>query len=276
MYPLYDFGGSGPTLHLALANGFPPATYLPMVRPLLAHYHVICLLPRALWPGESTPNHLRQWDAVAEDFRAGLTEHNLNNIIAVGHSFGGIASLIAAADEPARFRALCLLDPTVFAHEWMAGMAQMQTDGSIRDLPLAQGARRRRRSFDSAEAAFINFRGKSSFSDWPDETVHLYAEQGTRPTAEGVELVWPPEWEAHYYMTGYTETWNVLPRLRGLLPMLTLRGASSDTLTPEVAAEIRQILPDMAYGEIPGGHLFPQSNPTATAQHILDWLKQLP
>ena len=50
--PLYDFGGEkdAPPTHIAVANGFPPETYIPLVRPLLEDYHVVSLPPRAMWP----------------------------------------------------------------------------------------------------------------------------------------------------------------------------------------------------------------------------------
>lgn len=275
MQPLYEFGGHGATLHMAVANGFPPVTYAPLVRPFLNAYRVVCLPPRGLWPGEKPPEKLHQWDVIAEDLLNGFREHGLKDVIAVGHSFGGVASLIAASRAPEYFRALVLLDPTIFLPEWAVGMAQAQADGSIRELPLVQGAMRRRRVFENADAVYANFRSKKAFSDWPDETVRLYAEGGTRPTADGqgVELLWPPEWEAYYYMTAYTDTLNLLPNLRGKLPILMIRGGNSDTLLPEVGAMMRAALPEMAYAEIVGhGHLFPQSAPGETVGVIQEWL----
>jgi pimeloyl-ACP methyl ester carboxylesterase len=274
MNPLQDFGGKGPVMHLAPANGFPPATYALLLQPFTSRYRVLSLLPRALWPGEQPPLALRQWDALADDLLAGMDEHGLSDVIAIGHSFGGIASMIAAARQPARFRALCLLDPTLFRPEWMEGMEQMQRDGSIREFPLAQGALRRRRTFDSSQAAYDYFKSKALFADWPDEALRLYANAGTRPTDEGgVELLWPPEWEAYYFMTGYTRSWEIAPQLRGKLPVLAVRGMESDTFVPETAAMLREILPDMQYAEIPGhGHLFPQTAPDETRAVIEAWL----
>ncbi len=276
MQPLIDFGGVGHTLHFAPANGFPPRTYEPLLGALTGDHHVISLPPRALWPGEKPPAVRRQWDAVAEDLLAGLRHHGWHDVIAMGHSFGGIASMIAAVTEPERFRALVLLDPTIFLQEWMAMMEQMQLDGSILDFPLAQGALHRRTHFESAEAAFANFRRKALFHDWSDEALWHYVRHGTRPGAKGVELTWPAEWEAYYFCTGYTHTWELLPRLRGLLPMLVLRGESSDTFTEAVESQMRERLPDASYRTVAGhGHLFPLSAAAETARLIQGWLKDV-
>ncbi|MBI5671061.1 MAG: alpha/beta hydrolase [Chloroflexi bacterium] len=275
-YPLYDFGGSGPVLHVAVANGFPPQVYAPLLEPLTRRYHVVCLLPRALWPGEAPPETLRDWRTLSDDLLAGMARHRLTDVIAVGHSFGGVASLLAALAEPVRFRALCLLDPTILPPHAMQAMAAMQAGGTVGDFPLVQGALRRRRTFDSVDAAYAYFKSRTLFADWPDATVRLYAEHGTRPARQGgVELVWPPEWEAYYFSTLYTGTWDDLPRLRGLLPLLIVRGENSDTLLPEAAGQIRRLLPDAVYAEIAGhGHLFPQTAPDETRRVIEAWLEQ--
>jgi pimeloyl-ACP methyl ester carboxylesterase len=274
-YPLLEFGGEGLVLHLAVANGFPPQTYRPLLQSFTEAYRVVSLPPRALWPGEPVPEMLRQWDVVADDLLAGLRQHDLSGVIAVGHSFGGVASLIAAVHEPSRFRGLCLMDPTIFPPAWLEGWERMQQDGSVRDFPLARSARRRRRTFESVEAAFQQFRGKAVFHDWPDEALRIYAETGTRPLPDGsgVELVWPPEWEVYYYCTGFTRSWALLPQLSADVPLLVMRGQHSDTFLPEAAEMLRGILPQAAVVEVAGhGHLFPLSAPQETARLIQGWL----
>lgn len=276
-YPLYDFGGSGPVLHFAVANGFPPQTYAPLLEPLTDHYRVVCLLPRALWPDEPPPEKLHDWRMLADDLLAGMAHHQLTDVIALGHSFGGIASLLAALAEPSRFRALCLLDPTILPPFVMQAMDDMRASNTVGEFPLVQGALRRKRVFESVDAAYEYFKTKTLFTDWPDAAVRLYAEQGTRPVQHGmVELVWPPEWEAYYFSTLYTRTWDDLPRLRGLLPLLIVRGEDSDTLLPDAAGQIRDIMPEAAYAEIAGhGHLFPLAAPDETRGVIDAWLETI-
>lgn len=277
MYPIYDFGGSGQIINLLPANGFPPETYIPLLRPLTEHYHVICMLPRALWPNEKLPTELRQWDMLADDFLAGLTYHKLKGVIAIGHSFGGIASMIAAVRRPELFSALCLLDPTLFRPEWLDGMEQMQRDGSIQEFPLVQGAVRRRRTFETHDEAFAYFKSKKLFADWPDESLRLYVDYGLQTAVDGsLELRWPPEWEAYYFSTGFTRSWKTVPKLRGLLPVLAIGGGTTDVYVPEIASMLREELLDATFAEVTGhGHLFPQSAPHQTLMIIQRWLATL-
>jgi len=274
---LFEFGGSGPIIHLAIANGFPPETYRLLVEPLTAHFRVVALPPRALWHGERDPRELRSWHNMADDIRAGLRAHNLTEVIAIGHSMGGVASILAAIDEPARFRGLILLDPTIMLPHMLRFVKVARFFGQMDRSPMVERTKRRRREFESTDAAYQYFRKRPLFANWPDPTVRHYAESMTRPRkhAPGVELSWTPEWEAQYYRTLYADSWRMLPRIRGKLPALFIRGGESDTFLAPAAERVSKLLPDAAQVVIPShGHLFPQSAPEATCAEIIKWLLQ--
>jgi pimeloyl-ACP methyl ester carboxylesterase len=277
MQPIYEFGGNGSILHVAVANGFPPQTYQPLVQPLTAHFRAVSLLPRALWPGELPPQTFIDWrDTLARDLIDGLRAYDLRDVVAVGHSFGGIASLLAAIAEPERFRALILLDPTILPPAIMRLIPLGRQNGQDTTSGLADRADKRRDRFESVEAAYTYFKGKRLFADWPDEALRRYAESVIPAPEGGFMLAWPREWEAYYFRTFYAGTWNDLPHLRGKLPLLTVRGGTSNTLLPESVEQMHRILPEMAYAEISGhGHLFPQTAPEETHRVIADWLAGL-
>lgn len=278
--PIYEFGGAGPILHVAVANGFPPQVYRPLVWPLTGQYLVVSLPPRALWPGEQPPAQPIPWKhSVGADLIQGLRDYDLRDVIAIGHSFGAVATLLAASAQPERFRAVILLDPTILPPTimrlyWLNN--QLTRLGMKGRNPLAERAAKRRDRFHSVEAAYEIFRTRKLFADWPEETVHLYAES-LQPTPQGdYTLAWPRAWEAYYFRTLYTGTWGDLPRLRGKMPILVVRGETSDTFVASAAERVQQILPDAAYAEIKGhGHLFPQSAPHETRKVITDWLAAL-
>ncbi len=264
-----------PILHLAPANGFPPQTYMPMLRGLIAGYRVVCCPPRALWGDQAPPEDLRDWRMVADDLLAAFERWQLRDIVAVGHSFGGIASLLAVLHDPSRFKAMALLDPVMLTPEALVWYKSMVESGSAVQLPLVQAAMRRRRHFFSREQAFQRFRAKASFADWPDAALRLYVEHGLRARAAGpgFELTWPVEWEAYYYSTIYQPIWQVLHQLDGLLPVLLIRGENSDTFTEESLHLARSTLRSAELVTLEGqGHLFPQAAPEAAAPIIEDWL----
>lgn len=277
MQPIYDFGGNGPVINIALANGFPPQTYAPLVEPLTAQYRVVCLLPRPLW-GEPPPARRLSWsELIAEDLVNGLREQHLNDAILIGHSFGGVASLLASMRASRkRVKALVLLDPTILPSVGMWMMKLVQFLGGERGNPLAQGALKRQYIFDSHDAAYDKFKSKRLFADWDDAAVRAYADS-MKPTDDGkVTLAWSREWEAYIFKTLYTSTWDDLRDFPRDLPLLVVRGGTSDTFMPAAAKRLRRLLPEATYAEIAEhGHLFPQSAPARTREIITEWLQKL-
>lgn len=273
--PLHDFGGTGPVLHLALANGFPPGSYTPLLDPFTTDYRVVSLPPRALWPQIGPPPEADSWRTLADDLLTGMDQHDLRDVIAVGHSFGGVASMLAAIADPGRFRALILLDPTILPPDTMASIDQMRQQDQMIRLPLVYGALNRRAEFADAADAFAYWRDKPLFQDWSDDALWHYTRAMTRPADDGtgVTLTWPRTWEAHYYRTIYTKSWADLPRLAGLLPTLIVAGEQSDAFPPESAARARDLLPAATHVALPGyGHLFPHAAPDQTRDIIANWL----
>lgn len=279
-YPLYELGGTGPVIHLALANGFPPQTYVPVFSPLFDRYRVVSSLPRALWPDiGDPPEQVEDWSHISTDMLASFEQHDLHDVIAVGHSFGGVASLLAVLQAPERFRALILLDPTILDPAVLDQVAILQQSGKTPRFPLVDGALKRRSRFPDVQTAADYFRGKPLFADWTDEAVRRYAESLTGPAADGdgLELIWSPAWEAYYYRGVYAHTWTQLPKLRGLLPTLIIGGATTDAFVPASAERVKEILPEATHVTIPDyGHLFPQAAPNITHEIIRDWLAERP
>ena len=277
--PPYDFGGTGPVIHLAHANGFPPGAYRPLAETLTDHpstgsgqrYHVIGLPSRPLWPG-SQPESISNWHPLADDLIQGLDDLELRGIIGVGHSMGGVFTLWAAVRRPDLFRAVMLVDPVILSSVrlWMVRLSRLLR--FERRLPLVQGALRRRRTWSNHQTCYEQYRSRSFFAAWPDDSLWAYVEAGTRARADGqVELAYPPEWEARIFYTVPTDVWRAVPKLRA--PALIIRGARSETFRHESFARMERLLPQARFVTIPNaGHLAPMERPAETGAAIRDFL----
>ena len=275
--PKVELGGcqESEVLHLAPANGFPPGTYLPLLR-LLGGFRRLSLPPRALWGLGPPPRDRRGWRQAAEDLLAGLARYELRDIIAVGHSFGGVASMLALLEEPERFKALIMLDPVLLAPTMLAQQKAAWDAGVIDQHPLVQSALRRRRVFNSRDDAFARFRAKAVFADWSDESLRLYIEHGLREGRGGYELRWDTAWEAYYFSNAHEQVWEDLPKLRNLAPVLIVRAGDSHTFPRDCVEWARSLLPTADIIELEGqGHLFPLAAPKLTASVISDWLASI-
>lgn len=273
-YPLLDFGGRGRPLHFTPATGFPPATYRPLFDRLAAGFHCISMPPRALWTDIGPPPPVPgSWEQHAEDIEAGLAQHGLADVVLVGHSFGGVASLVTAVRHRSRYQGLVLLDPTLLREDLHRRFVAAKAKGWAPpdEHPLAGRARVRRSDFATKEEAFESWRGRSLFSLWSNEALRAYVDAGLTEGPGGYTLVWTGPWEAHSFESIYLGSWDEVPRLDPALPVLLLYGDVSDTFGPAQAARFHQLAPHATVAAIPGGHLFPQESPAETAAAILDW-----
>ena len=277
MIPFLDFGGSGPPLHFAHANGYPPACYRPLLEQLSAHYHVLAMNQRPLWPGEE-PEKLSDWHPLSGDLLHFLEEQKLDPVIAIGHSLGGIVSLRAALHRPERFRALILIDPVFFPPRmihFMRLIRALKMDERIH--PLVPGALNRRRTFKNLEELFVGYRRKTIFRYMDDNNLRACIEGITQPRPEGgFELAYKPEWEVRIYLTGVwndMDLWRGLSRLR--IPSLLIRGAETNTFWASTARHVHRKLPSARLVNIPdASHLVPLEQPGAVYQAIKTFLKE--
>jgi pimeloyl-ACP methyl ester carboxylesterase len=282
--PFIDFGGSGPSLHFAHANGYPPECYRPLLTGLSAHYHVLAMHQRPLWP-DAQPGSINDWHPLTDDlFRFlrstySVDERNPDPVIGVGHSLGGIVTLRAALRQPECFRALILIDPVLFPPPMITAMRLMRAFGlSYRLPPLVRGALRRRRVFASREVLLRGYRRKSIFRYMDDASLKVYVEGLTRPHPDGkYELVYSPEWEARIYVTGVwrdMDLWRDLPRLK--LPLLILRGAETDTFWASTVRRVQRKLPSAQIVTLEKAtHLVPLEQPGKVVEHIRNFLGSL-
>lgn len=269
-----DWGGTGPPLHFAHANGFPPGTYRKLIADLSLGHHVVSMAARPLWP-ESAPVALRDWSVFADDLRTELDRRGLRGIIGVGHSLGGVISLLAAAADPGIFSAVVAVDPLILtgAHSLFWGtVKKLGMGGRIR---LVRGALRRRESFSSRDDARTTYASKSVFASWDPEVLDDYLEAGLVEQPEGgARLRYPREWEARIFAAAPHDLWAQLQKVS--VPTLFIQGEHTDTFLD--AARIR------AEREVPGArtvvmpessHFLPMERPRELARVIDDFLHSI-
>lgn len=269
--PFDRFGDQGPTLHFAHANGYPPGCYRRFLSLLGQQAQVWAMHHRPLW-SDMDPWEMRTWHLLTRDLIAFMETHGLYDVLGVGHSMGGVATLYAALERPELFRAVVLIDPVFLPAAWLE---QVRTDPTLNpyEMPLVAGALKRRASWESLAEAFARFRPKEVFSRLSDAALWDYVHAVARPAADGgYQLAYPRAWEARIYALPPTDVWECLPRLTH--PTLALRGTDSDTLHPSAWAMWQQLQPQATFVEIPAaGHLLTMEQPFEVAGPVLRFLR---
>ncbi len=274
MTRVYEFNQNAgkPLINLAYANGFPPQTYQYALKPLFDDYRVVSIHARPLW-GDCPPESLTNWEQLGDDLLTGLEQFTAEPVIGIGHSVGGVATIYAAIKRPDRFRALILIEPTLLAPHRLLALRLLHGGRREARHPLIEGALRRRRSWDSTEAAYEYFKGKKLFARWPDAVIRSYAESLTPGEDGKVFLMWSPEWEAQIFRTLATRVWQLPGKLKP--PTLLIHGEISDTFTQGSVVAFRLSNPRAAIATIKGaGHLVPQEQPEQVGMLIRDFVKR--
>jgi pimeloyl-ACP methyl ester carboxylesterase len=270
-----DWGGTGPVLHLAHANGFPPGSYRKLIELLKPRYHVVTLQSRSLVP-EAHPMSMQTWDDMAEDLAHALRDRGLSGVIGVGHSMGGVSTLLASVSHPGLFKAVVALDP-VFVTGPRLLLLQALTLLRMRHLiPPASLARRRRELWNPREEAATSYRKKALFRRFDPECFQDYlTHELTEQPGGGFRLTIPTAWEARIFETSPRAGWR---RLRSVsVPTLVIRGSETDVLSREALERIRRTLPGVRTEELPDTtHLLPLEKPEECARRILAFLDTLP
>lgn len=268
--PFVDFGGAGETLHFAHANGFPPESYLQLIANLTDQFHVVGMKFRPLWPN-SDPKSFSHWESAADDLIRFLDEQELSNIIGIGHSFGGIATLIASIKRPDLFKQLVLIEPVVLP-DWVYLMTKFLPRFLLeRSNPVVKKTLVRTEKWNSRDQAFKQFRSKKVFSKIDDSALWDYVNAATHENPDGsVSLTFSKEWEAQIYMT-FSSQWKNLDAVT--IPYLAIRGETSDTITKKVWAKWKSRNRIGKLLEVEKtGHLVPLENPSLLAKIIKEYL----
>ena len=271
---LHDWGGTGPVLHFAHANGFPPGTYRKLIDGLTDSHNVVSMAARPLW-SDSEPFVFRDWSLFAEDLRSEIDRRGLRGIVGVGHSLGAATSLLAAAADPGLFSAVVAIDPLIFTGVHSLFWGIVKATGLQNRIPLVRGARRRRQLWPDRQAVRAGYSSKKVFASWDPEVLDDYVDAGMVDLPEGgVHLRYPREWEARTFAAAPHNMWAHLRKVS--VPTLFVRGEHSDTFLETARVRVEREVPGSRTVVIEdSSHFVPMERPTELARVINEFLGTL-
>jgi pimeloyl-ACP methyl ester carboxylesterase len=257
---IHDLGGDGPPLLLCHATGFHGRVWQP-VADRLPHRHSYAPDLRGHGDTPAPPGVPLVWQGFAEDVLAVVDALGLTHVLAAGHSKGGASLVLAELARPGTFSALYLYEPVIFP---VVSASEIAAVGSN---PLSEGARRRRATFDSFDAAYENFATKPPLSVLHPDALRAYVDHGFRRQAGTVTLKCRPEVEAEVYTMGPRH--GAFERLAEVQCPVTVACGDTTDGPGAVAALVAEALPHGRLEEHPDlGHFGPMEDPAAIAAAI--------
>lgn len=204
-----DSSAPATTVLFSHANGFHGRCFDPVIATLVADYECASFDLRGHGDSAVSPDWSVAWQGYGDDALA-IAKQISKPTIAVGHSMGGAALVMAALVEPQLFRALILYEPIIFP----SAIREIASKNSA-PSPLVEGARRRRKTFATRADAFANYASKPPMNAFDPRALHAFVDYGFRDASDHIELKCAPEHEArNFEMGAIHETWDQLKNLR--------------------------------------------------------------
>lgn len=258
-----------PVLHFVHANSYPSATYRRFFAHLADGFSVQALPLHAHDPRYPVTNG---WPHLVQELLDDLIARYDAPVILVGHSMGGMLSLMAAAARPGLVRCVVLLDAPVVAG-WQALLWRvMKTAGLDRRVGPARFSSKRRNVWPDAATTRAHYAGKPLFSTWAPAVLEDYLEGGLMPHQNGVTLRFTRETETAVYRTLPHHLGRLVRRFP--VPVGFIGGIDSAECRQAGLAATRR-LAGRHFKLLPGGHLFPMESPGATADAVRQMLAGL-
>ena len=240
------------------ANGFPAKTYSYMFDQLkeykISAVNII---------GDSTDHK----DINMFDLRDELIQNVLQHgepVIGVGHSFGGVLTLLAASNNPELFKNIVLLDPPMFSPIKSTVIKILRMLGIEDWVSPAGKSKKRRDKFASKLDAKTLFMSNKLFKNFHPQILNDYVTHGLKKNKNGVELTIPVVKEIAIFHNSLILYSKCLRNVKGSL----IYGAKNPILWASDLSWINHNFVNLKLLPFPGSHLFPFENPKSTALMI--------
>ena len=219
-----DKRGHGPSIFMTHATGFHSRMW-DEIACHLTDFHIIAVDQRG--HGKSTGDPVDHWKLFGQDLMRLIEMLDLNNIVGVGHSMGGHATIDAAARLQSRFRNIIAIDPVIAppeAYEY-GGQLPFSTDE-------LHPASKRKAFFTSPEEMYDRFEDRLPYKLFTEPMLRNYCVYGLEECDEGgYRLACAPEMEASVYMSSRSNG-AIYDSIRALeLPVLIIRGRVVENAT---------------------------------------------
>ena len=254
------------------ANSFPASTYGVLFKHLRARGFGVKAIEKlghdSNYPVSNNWPHLVQQ---LVDFTRAEVGRAGEPAFLVGHSLGGVLSLMVASRAPELARGVLLVDSPILGGWRATTLGVMKSTQLMGSVSPGATSRQRRNHWPSQAAALEHFRHKKAFAKWDPQVLQDYIAHGTQDEGRGHDkrcvLSFDRAVETAIYNTFPNNLDALLRRHPVKCPVAFIGGLHS--------AEMKQVgmvmTEKVTRGRImmlEGSHLFPMEKPLATAAAI--------
>jgi pimeloyl-ACP methyl ester carboxylesterase len=253
-------------LHFSHANGFPAGSYSTLLSYLSDDFDIGSI--------DRLGHHLdypvtNNWAGLAQELIDYFERNYSQPVYAVGHSLGGVLSMMVAAKRPDLVKGLIMLDSPFLTALESRGLIWIKRLGLIDKVTPSGRTLGRQEEWGSKEQASHYFRGKRLFSAFDERCLSDYINHGTKQQNQGGRrLYFNPATEIDIYRT-IPDNLHLTQRLA--MPAAVIAGKYSDVFKKQHGVKMKRQL-GMSLQWIEGSHMFPLEKPEMTAQLISNYI----
>ena len=263
-----------PRIVFAHGNSFPGGTYRVMLESLRQRGFEVAAVDRfghdPKYPVTNNWPHLVQQLA---DF-AQSWQGASGPAFLVGHSLGGILSLMCAARHPELARGVLLLDSPILSGWKATTLGLVKKTALVGSLSPGRISSKRRHHWPSVEAAHEHLRHKKAFAQWDPQVLSDYVAYGTHDQDGQRCLSFDRDIETAIYNTLPDHLAGLLRRHPLKCPVAFIGGTHSVEMRT-VGMELTERVTKGRVMMLDGSHLFPMEKPLAAAAAIEASLRNL-
>lgn len=251
-----------PVLHFAHANGFPAETYRKFFCYLQQDFALSYLSMHGHNPQFPVTEN---WGELVGELIHTIETNYQEPIVGVGHSLGGILTLLAAIERPELFKCFVMLDSPIPSplRSQLAYLAKWL--GFIDKITPAGRSKNRRTHWESVAQAEAYFRTKTLFKHFDPECLSDYVRYGTEPALDGIHLRFDRAVEYQIFRTLPHNLPQYKKRLK--VPGGVIYGRDTRIVTTKDLAYMQQHF-HVKSAAVAGGHLFPFEYPALAADAL--------
>jgi len=250
-------------IHFAHGNGFPSPCYQQMFNHLSSRFNYCYIDKIGHNPDYPVGDN---WNCLVSEVLESIKMQTRKPVIAVGHSLGGILSLLASIQQPELFKAVILLDSPLIGPFKSTMVKLAKRIGFIDRVTPASRTRARKAHWKTRDEVVSYLRSRDLFKQFAAECLKDYIDYGLVHNAEGYHLRFNRDIEYQIYRT----IPHVIPQYEGTLahPCALIYGDRSWVVDKMDVGYMQDKFKINCYKTI-GGHLFPREHPKAAAMQII-------
>ena len=264
-----------PPIVFSHGNGFPAATYRLLFDAWRRAGHAVHAVDRyghdPRFPVTSNWPHLRDQLIHFIEGEVGTP------VLLIGHSLGGMLSVLAASRRPDLALGVLLLDAPLIAGWRAQGLRMAKATGLIRRISPGHIARVRRTAWPTRAAVRQHFERKHVFARWDPRVLDDYVNGAFVRTGHGDQawtLAFDRNVEARIYETLPHHVGTLLRRHPLRCPIGFIGGRQSAEAR-QAGVELTRRIAGERFEWIEGTHLFPMEHPDETSARTLAMIERL-